>query len=130
MYVLQIALQHLLYLFEFGALQSLFRLVSQPYRSEPVTLNFAEEHMMEKHSDIIIPRPEDMEEKDIPRLEHMEEKQGDLINPRPEPVSGPSFTTVSSAGDTPSQVIHDPDQERSVIKVFNEGLKLLISYCY
>ena len=73
---------------------------------------------MEKHSDIIIHRPEHME------------KEGDMIIPRPEPVSGPSFTTVSSAGDTPSQVIHDPDQERSVIKVFNEGLKLLISYCY
>ena len=83
--------------------------------------------MMEKHSDIIIPRPEDMEEKDIPRLEHMEEKQGELINPRPEPVSGPSFTTVSSAGDTPSHGIQD--QERSVIKVFKEGLKLLINYC-
>ena len=76
MYVLQTALQHLLYLFEFGALQSLFRLVSQPYRSEPVTLNFAEEHMMGNHSDMIIPRPEHMEEKDrdmiIPRLEYIE----------------------------------------------------------
>ena len=82
--------------------------------------------MMEKHSDIIIPKPEDIE-KDFPRSEHMEEKQGDLINPRLEPVSGPSFTTVSGAGDTPSHGIQD--QERSVIKVFKEGLKLLINYC-
>ena len=85
---------------------------------------------MEKHSDMIIHRPEHMEkEGDMinPRSEHMEEKQGELINPRPEPVSGPSFTTVSGAGDTPSHGIQD--QERSVIKVFKEGLKLLINYC-
>merc|ERR1712126_535690 len=47
-----------------------------PNCSEPITLNFAEEHMMEKHSDMINPRPEHMEEN----------HNSDLINPRPEPV--------------------------------------------
>ena len=36
---------------------------------EPVTLNFAEEHMIENHSDMI-----------IPRLEHIE-KESDMIIP-------------------------------------------------
>ena len=73
-----------------------------PNCCEPVTLNFAEEHMMEKHSDMIISRPK----------------------------PGASSSMVSVYGDADSHDSHHLDQERSVIKVFNEGFELLINYCF